>query len=307
MDNNFGLVVYEVTGTYADKLNLTGKPKQIAEGIEAGDITAEATLTQEGYLIGKWESSLGTGGTFNAFPHDITPPDTDSKKPAIPEQVHNKYKQVGSIRLFLEDIKLLFEQIKQDFSATSKLIVTYNIHGNEVTKYSDDFLKDIRSLNKFAYFKINIQEIEAYGINRAVVVELRAHGSNDIRIQGVQESWVIGKAEKLAIFLKQYESAPVTTYKKYGPLLNQMIFWSMLVIMPSIASWQDRIGFALSIVIILQFLFWFHSKFIPNASISVSEKKPNWLLRNWPTAASWIMSIVASLIASFVFYWVVGK
>ncbi len=254
-------------------------------------------------MRGKWTTALGTGGTFDAFPHDVPPPQASNLGGAtIPEQIHTKYIQLGSIRLFAKDIEQLFTQIKKDFSI-GRLIVTYSARGGgEVTDYAENLLKD-KNLKNLTYCKINIQEPEAYGINRGVILELRAHGSNDIRVQGVQESWVIGKAESLATFLKNFESTPVTAYKKFGLNLNQLIFFTMLVLMPSVSTIEYRAIFAISILILLSSLLWVHSKFVPNASISLSEKAPNWLMRNWPPVISWLMAIAASVIASFIFYW----
>lgn len=307
MDTNFGLTVYEISATYTDKLRITGKPVQSGENIRVGDLTAEAELTSEGNLKGKWQTGVGTGGSFEAFPHDV--PSTQAGKQTsatTPEQIHTKYIQLGSIRLFAQDIGRLFSEIKKDFS-TGRLIVTYStLGGAEITDYAENLLKE-KNLKNLTYCKINIQEPEAYGINRVVVIELRAHGSNDIRVQGVQESWVIGKAEALAAYLKNYESTPVTAYKKFGLNLNQLIFFAMLVLMPSVSTLEYRAVFAVSILMLLLALYWVHSKFVPNASISLSEKTPNWLARNLPPIVSWLMAVVGAVIASFIFYWITKK
>lgn len=307
MDSSFGLTVYEIVATYSDKLRLTGKPKHIPENVVAGDLTAEAELTSEGRLRGKWQTSIGSGGTFDAYPHDIPSPNSENQaNPSIPEQIHTKYVQLGSIRLFATDIEHLLNNIKKDFSI-GRLIVTYSVHGTgEITDYAENLLKD-KTLKNLTYLKVNIQEPEAYGINRGVTLELRAHGSNDIRVQGVQESWVIGKAESLAAFLRTHESTFVTAYKKFGLNLNQLIFFAMLVLMPGIGTIENRGIFAFSVLALLSSLMWVHSKFIPNALISVSDKTPSWLARNWPPIISWLMAVVASVVASFIFYWITNK
>lgn len=306
MDERFGLTVYEISATYAETLKITGTPKQAPENVSVGDLTAEAVLTPEGNLRGKWETTIGTGGTFNAFPHDISSPNTGKVAETIPEQIHTKHIQLGSIRLFAKDIEELFNQIKKDFSV-GRLIVAYSTHSSgEVADYADNFLKQ-KNLKNLTYFKVTIQEPEAYGINRVVIVELRSHGANDILVQGVQESWVLGKAQALATFFKNYESTPVTAYKKFGLNLNQLIFFAMLVAMPSIATIEYRAVFAVSVVMLLSLLLWIHSKYVPNASITLSEKTPSWLARNWPSIVSWLMGIVASVIASCIFYWITNS
>ncbi len=266
-----------------------------------GILTLEAILTPQGQLRGKWETTIGTGGTFNAFPHDFFPVHFDS---ITPEQIHAKNIDIDSIRLFMVDIKQLFNQIKKDFTS-SRLIVTYNInYGSEITKYEEDFLKDAQHLDILNYLRMHIQEIESNGIARTVTIELRAHGANSLRVQGVQESWVIGKAEGLAIFLKKYKIALITAYKKFGLNIGALIFMAMLVIIPSINSTIFRGLFVLFIFLLLQIFVWVHSRFIPNAYICMKEKKPIWLERYWPNLVSWGAGIASTVIAGLIYYWI---
>jgi hypothetical protein len=91
--------------------------------------------------------------------------------------------------------------VGRDFSQGSRVVVTYYDRGNEISKYANEFMDDPSKPDELRYLKLVIQEPEAYGINRFVSVELTADGANEIRIQGVQESWVRGKAETVASFL----------------------------------------------------------------------------------------------------------
>ena len=295
MDTAFGLAVYSIEGTLDDALKITGKPTQGAQGTQLGDLTVEAKLTPEGNLRGTWTSSLGTGGTFEAFPHS-------HEAPVVPEQLYTKNIALGSIRLFAEDVKQLLTDIRQDF-LTGRPVVTFNARGGEVTRYAEDFLRDVDTLGRLDYFKVTIQEPEAYGINRLVVVELSAFGSNEVRVQGVQESWVIGKAEAIASLLRRYQSTLITTYRKFGLNLNQAIFLAMLVVMPSINAWTDRALFAVAVFILLTAMLWSHAHFIPNASVRMGVARPTFLGRIWPTLLSWIVALSASLVAALVFYW----
>jgi hypothetical protein len=303
MDSAFGLTVYQITGTFDETLKIMGKPVQAPEGVELGDVMAEARLTPEGHLRGTWSSSLGTGGTFDAFPHDLPPPGVPARGlPTVPEQLYTKNITLGSVRLFADDVKQLLTYIRQDF-VTGRPVITFNIRGGQVIKYAEDFLHDAENMGRLEYLKVTIQEPEAYGINRLVVIELNAFGSNEVRVQGIQESWVIGKAEAIASLLKRYQNTLVTTYKKFGLNLNQAIFLAMLVVMPSISSWINRALFALAVFVLLTALLWLHARFIPNASIQLADSKPTLLARIWPTLLSWLVAATASLVAALLFYW----
>jgi len=302
LDNLFGLAIYDVEGTYSDGFKLKGKPIQAHENVAVGELEVEGILNSQGHLQGSWKSTLGTAGTFVAFPHDIVPPQSKSSEtPMIPEQMHNKNIRLGALRLFQNDIVHLLGCAKQDF-VSGRMVVTYDSNGGEVTKYEDDFLKDASGIGTLKYLKATIQEHEAYGINRVVVIELRAFGENEVRVQGVQESWVIGKAEMIAAFLRERQNALVTKYKKFGLSLNQFVFLGMLVAMPSILSWQKRTIFGATVFALLTLLLWLHARFIPNASIKMTEAQPTWFARMWPSLASWAGTVLSALAASWLFY-----
>lgn len=297
MDSVLGPAVYSITGTFDESLKIVGKPAQ--EGTSLGDLTAEARLTPEGNLRGTWFTSLGTGGTFEAFPHDVPAP---RSAPPGPEQLYTKNIALGSIRLFAQDIRQLLDYIRQDFNI-GRPVVTYNLRGGQVSRYVEDFKRDAESLGRIDYLKITVQEPEAYGINRLVVVELNAFGANEVRVQGVQESWVIGKAEALASMLKRYQSILVTTYKKFGLNLNQFVFLTMLVIMPSVPALTDRVFFAVAVFVLLTGMLWLHARFIPNASIYLGEASPTFISRSWPTVLSWLVAASATIAGGLVLYW----
>jgi hypothetical protein len=197
------------------------------------------------------------------------------------------------------------EFVRREF-VVGRPVLTYMVRGNEVTKYHEDFKADADVPSELRYLKLTIQELEAHGINRVVVVELSARGENVVRVQGINESWVVGKGEATARMLRAYEKTLVTTYKKFGLTLNHAIFLAMLVTMPSILSLRDRIIFAAVLVALLNGLYWLHQRFIPNALVSVRADQPSLLQRISPTVVSWVGAASASLAAALVYKWLAG-
>lgn len=306
MDSQFGLVVYRVEGKFDARLALSGTPLQAKPEVEAGDLVIEADLTSEGQLRGTWRSSLGTGGTFLAYPHDASRSNQGAgQATTVPEQLYTANITLGAIRLSTEAVDELVEFVRREF-VVGRPVLTYVVRGNEVTKYYEDFKADADVPSELRYLKLTIQELEAHGINRVVVVELSAHGENVVRVQGINESWVVGKAEATARMLRSYEKTLVTTYKKFGLSLNHAIFLAMLVTMPSILSLNDRIIFAAVLVALLNGLYWLHQRFIPNALISVRTEQPSLVQRISPTVVSWVGAASASLAAALVYKWLVG-
>lgn len=308
MDAVFGLVVYEVKGSFDGRtLTLRGDPKHAAPGIQTGQIVAQAVLTPSGQLRGTWNSSLGTAGTFELFPHDLPPADqTKQTDNPIPQQLHTVRLTVGAVRLYADDVRDLARVQRRDFSV-GRLIVTYRSGGIENTRYFEDFEQGGKGISELQYLKISIQEPEAYGINKVAIIELDSQGRNDVIVQGIHESWVIGKSEALARQLRRYEKNLVTNTKKYGLGLNQFIFLAMLVVFPEIQPLWRRVLFAGIVVALLWAIFSAHQRFLPNVVVYVTPRKPGLLIQAWPSILSWLITATASLAAAIAFYFLTQR
>ncbi|MBT3361450.1 MAG: hypothetical protein HN403_17645 [Rhodospirillales bacterium] len=303
MDSIFGIVVYELTGNFVDgKLSLMGEPTQAAPGVEVGKITVDATLQQQGGLHGEWNTELGTAGTFELFPHDLRRPNqVDQAGSPVPEQFHTSRLTVGAVRLYLEDVRGVSNAIRKDFSV-GRVIVTYKISGIDRTRYFEDFEKDVPADTEIQYLKLIIQEPEAHGINKLVIVELDSQGRNDVIVQSINESWAIGRSESLVRHMQRYEKSLVTNFRKFGLGLNQIIFAAMLVLIPEVETITERAIFAFIVFGLLMGIVWAHQRFLPNVIVSFSVRKPGIIKRMWPVFLSWLIAATASLAAALAFY-----
>ncbi len=172
---------------------------------------------------------------------------------------------------------------------------------SEVTRFSADFLNSINDLNEIKGLKIFIQEQEAPGINKMVNVDLFETTGNAIRVSGINESWVVGKAESINKEISNNLSWAATKYKKYGLNLNLIIFFLMLVFIPEITTWPKRLTFVCGIYLLLVVLYQIHGKLIPNTMIILKEKQPNYFSRSWPAIISWLFTIMGSIVAAYLF------
>ena len=305
MDTLAGLTVYRVTGSFdGTTVRFEGDSAQAeaSQGVSIGTVHATGTLTPQGHIRGTWTSSIGTAGTLEAYPHDQAVPDQRTVAGAPPEQFYTSTIAIGAVRIYGADLWELVEFIRRDF-VVGRLVVTYAIRGTEVTKYLEDFRTEAATLGQLRRFKLAIQEPEAYGINKVVVLELIPFGQNEIRVQGINESWVTGKAEATARMLRKFEKPLVTTYKKFGLTLNQLIVLAMLVLIPAIQFLWQRAMFVVAVVLLLQSLVWLHQRFIPNVTLYLSEEEPTVVQRAWPTILSFVIGVVASLVAALLFQW----
>ncbi|WP_157772262.1 hypothetical protein [Zobellella denitrificans] len=307
MDSAFGLTVYRLSGSFEEQLRLHGEVIHVPEGVDAGPIDVIAILTEQGNLRGEWKSEIGTAGTFEAYSHDVPPPNQRVQNSAHnPEQLYTSHIVIGAIRLYAEDLKAIIERIKRDF-VIGWPVVTYSARDSEVTKYWDDFSSDYDGLRELKSLKLMIQEPDTYGINKVVSLELSSFGKNEIRVQGVNESWVVGKAEAISRILKTHEKVLVTNYKKFGLTLNQFIFLAMLVLIPAIGELWQRASFVLVVLFLLGGLYWLHSRFIPNTVIYLTDEEPTFIQRFGPSILSWVGAVAASLAAALIFYFFTGN
>jgi hypothetical protein len=69
-DDRFGLSILTTQGSFKDGiLSIEAKPSENQEGVAMGTVSALGRLKQNGHITGEWKSDLGTGGTFELFPH----------------------------------------------------------------------------------------------------------------------------------------------------------------------------------------------------------------------------------------------
>ncbi len=68
-DTEYGVSSYQIEGSFVDsKLVLSGKrAKGSEDGIIYGDLSVVGELNPNGELVGEWETTIGSGGTFRLY------------------------------------------------------------------------------------------------------------------------------------------------------------------------------------------------------------------------------------------------
>ncbi|MFN3438243.1 MAG: hypothetical protein ACK41V_11160 [Acidovorax sp.] len=298
-DAQLGFSVYEVAGTFTDGLALLGIPVEPASpGIS--QISVSAKLAPDGTLRGEWSSVNGGAGTVIAFPHDKSQEITAVQPSSAPEQLFSATHELRALRLARESIVEITDLILREFPG-GRLIVTYSVRGNDVTRYLEHFLSDLPGANPLRRFKLHIQTPDVHGILRMVTVDLGTFGKNEVRVQGASETWVVGHSEALTRKLSEYESFLVTSYKKFGLGLNSFIFLGMLIVLPEITSSSKRAAFVVGCIAIQQFLLWAHTRFIPELLVFPAKPAPSVWLRLLPSIASWVIAVTSALVATWLY------
>jgi hypothetical protein len=305
LDDKFGLVIYGLSGEITSQIILTGRPENHPDGVVVGKVNVIAALRQDGAIAGKWESEIGTGGTFEVYPHGKVGENKVARGRDIPEQIFTRTVDIGSVRIFQKDLKDLIEIVAKDF-LQGQPVVTFKLRGSEVIKFSEAFLQEVTNLPKLRFMKINIQEPEPNGINRTVAVQLSEGIGSFVTVSGSNESWVVGKAESISHALTAYQNNVITYYRKHGLEINGIIFFLMLVMIPEITDWHSRLIFVLVVMALLFVLVRVHRKLLPNTVIFPMEE-PTSFRRSWPSVVSWLIAATSSIFAMFVFRWLAGE
>lgn len=298
-DDRFGVVIYRVSGKFeAGTIELAGVPDgEPSNEVHVGDVKIAGGLTTEGRIDGSWETTIGTGGTFQLWPHSYQVRNAVSE---IPEQLNSATRSLGAIRLYPSDVRNLMAQLCKDFN-NKRLIVTYNEGGNEKNVYSDDFERVLEGISEQRYLKISVQEPEMYGINRLAMIELSADGENIIRVQSVQESWSIGKAESVARFTRGYQRQLATHFRKFGLTFNIGIQLFTLAALPGLNGFWRRLAFASAMIAVQTAIVLIHKRYIPNFVLFPASKKHNIISSIGPGLLSWAITIIGAVIGAVIY------
>jgi hypothetical protein len=299
-----GLYAYSIAGSFdGSRLTLAGEPQTQLEGVIFGRLQVTATLSPRGELEGEWETAIGSAGTFILFPHDR------SQVPGLGEetadQLHTARHHFGAIEIDREQIIALAENIQREFTK-GRVIVTV-VAGSEQSRYLEDFEKLSFDADRAEIMKIFVQEAEGgRGINKVLSVEFGPH-VNWVMTQGPNESWVLGRLEKLKRDLKRFERTYATNVKRLGFGINQLLFVGAIIYLPSLANLSDRAFLMLGIIALILAVDWLHRKYLPFAAIYLSKKPEGLLARVTPSIVSWLIAatagIVATLLAGYLQGW----
>lgn len=306
-DERLGICVYEIVGKFdGGSLECEGASTVVPDGVVGGNIHLKSTLTPEGHLKGQWTSTLGGGGTFHLFPHDTStegqplPKPVEGQKQGLPpEQLHTASRQIGAVRLYADDVRELIGSLARDFNQ-GVVIATYRERGNEVSRYATDFQTDLSKLGELRYLKLYIQEQDAYNITKFAMIELNANGTNEVRVQGVQQSWVIGKAEALAGDVRLRQKTFSSTFRRFGLNINGFIAILTIAALPDLPLLK-RFILILVAGIASVVVYQLHAKFIPNVLVYLSERKPSRFERILPSILSWLFAVTSGVVTAIAY------
>ncbi len=294
-DSNLGVVVFDISGTFdGQKILLTGSVNTGQAEVDYGNLNASAMLNSKGNLEGRWQTSIGTAGTFSLFPHD-SPDDSILEPDHSADQLHTARYHVGPIDIDRDQIIALGNMIQQDFK-NARLIITITCE-TEQSAYFDEFSKHNALSGKAKIVKLYAQEHVRNGLNRIAQVEFGPH-LNLIMTQGPDESWVLGMMERLKVVVKRFEKTYVTSVRKFGFGINQLILAGGIVFLPSLESIITRAIFMGFLIGLIMFIAWINANYLSQAIVHLGPRPVGFLTRVGPGIASWFVALAGSVAAA---------
>ncbi|QIG54010.1 hypothetical protein G6N82_07465 [Altererythrobacter sp. BO-6] len=297
-DDNFGVSEYLVEVTISGhQILIAGSPKDQIEGFEQGTIEAKASFGSRGELQGDWSSSIGTGGTFNLFPH------LGSAVAAMasgPEQLYTSNRDLGALRLYRTDLVEILANLRRKFSG-SRIVVTHIDRGAELARFDDQFEDHISQLEKLDWIKFSVNTPTGSGLTRSLTIDL-GQSFNRITAQGPDEAWVLGEVEATASSLRRRQQNLSTAIGKHKLNFNALILLAALVAMPDLAL-PERAYFILGVVGLIVGANKIADRLVPNFQLDAQHDRPRLVGQIWPSLLSWTISVSSAVAASFLFQW----
>jgi hypothetical protein len=129
------------------------------------------------------------------------------------------------------------------------------------------------------------------------MIELNANGTNEVRVQGVQQSWVIGKAEALAADVRLRQKTFSSTFRRFGLNINGFLAVLTIIVLPDLPLFK-RFILILVVGIVLWTVYQLHARFIPNVLVYLSGRKPGRFERVTPQVISWLFAVTSGLVTA---------
>lgn len=288
-----GLYEYSITGSFdGSRLTLAGKPQTRIEGTEFGRLKVTATLGANGNLEGEWETSIGSAGTFNLYPHDR--PRVSGSVDRTPTQLYTARQQFGAIEIDREQIVALAEDIQEEFKV-GQVVITV-VAGTEQSGFLADFKELKINADKAEAVKIFVQELEDGGTNKGIVVEIGPQFSGAMT-QGGDEAWVLGRLQKLKTDLQRFVRAYPTNFSLFGFDLGPLMVVAAIVYLPSLTNFRERAIFMVGIFALILAINRLKGRYLPNAAIYLGKKPVGPSARIAPYAISWLIAVTAGIMA----------
>lgn len=316
----FGQSWVRLTGEWTESNKIVWNMDQFVSNSPVGTQlpqsgSVEATFDpSNGSIRGEWKTDLGNVGRFvlvraddelqipEPMPIQAAQPQQSSRvalaQPVQPQPaLVTITKILGSYRLDERGIRSLAELIR-DGTTVPVPAINAGIEGREFIHIGVDNLLADPSVPAILYdVRIAANEPVIQSGSKTVTVTLKRNDPNTLYVSGYDRVWVEGKAAQIEGFLKYHESKTANILRRYGSILNSVIFLLMLAFLPSVPSLRDRLE-VVAYVFILLFSLLYSWRLATNTKVFLREPKFTWYRKN----AGWLLVLLEVALSGWIGY-----
>ncbi|MFO1207602.1 MAG: hypothetical protein U1E40_00105 [Amaricoccus sp.] len=294
-DDNRGIIVIEATGSFEDEcLSLSGHmpddPQQSVDLI--------AKLNPNGNFRGGWTTNFGAAGTLALFPDDVF--SEDAPQDRGPAQLYTARHFFGPIVIDRQELTAIANEMQSAFPS-SKLVVTISTETEQIF-YLDKLAEKHFPARRALMVKLHVQEPDRDGLNRLISLEL-GPSYNVAMTQGTDETWVIGRLEKLKNLATPFTRGFFYKFKSIGVSFNQIALLCAVVFLPSLNGLLERSILMGGVILIAFAVKKGQDRIFQNAVIYLGERSPSLLERAGPPVFSLAVAVLGGAAATLLAVW----
>lgn len=286
-DFDLGLSIYTIEGTFdGATFKFVGVAIGDANQNELGTLNGLGSLTERGDIDGDWESSIGTAGKFRLTPQISAPVEDDE-----PDQLFTVRHQFGPIEATKAQIITLAEMVQKIF----KNPVVITISGDtEVSCFLEKFKALSFTEDVATKVKIRAQEPDKGNLSRVVHIEFGPH-ENLIAVESTDEAWARGQKEMILPHIRRFEKVFTNRLKQSGITTGGILFLGMLLILPALPTFWQRILIMVLFLVVAQSLAAFEKRYLRLTTVWLTPKRKGRFGR-W--TLSWTVNILGTIVAA---------
>jgi hypothetical protein len=217
----------------------------------------------------------------------------------LPTAFLSKPITLSACKLDARELAGLILLMIKDIDPSVQPTFTVNYRGSSFLKVGiDAFIKDTALPRIINSMLISVNEYNMGKGYKVVNINFNPTEGNTAYVSGNSDTWVNGRAAEIEDYINRYKSKTNFIFSKFGPVINSIIFLSILTLLPSFSSVIARVILVTITVLMLLLLGKIYKSWFPKAIIYLGEKEQTFWKRNKDALlASLITAGVTSIVA----------
>ena len=245
-------------------------------------------------IKGEWKTDIETEGSFHLFKH------REAFVNPVPTAFLSKPINLPACKLDARELAGLLLLIIKDMDSSVQPTFTVNYRGSSFFKVGiNAFINDTAIPKIINDMVISVNEYNTAKGYKIVNLNFKPTDGSSAYVSGDNPTWVNGRAAEIEDYIKRYKSKSNIIFTKFGPVINSIIFLSVLILLPSLSSILAR-GILIAItVLMLLMLNKIYKHYFPKAIIYLGEKEQTFWQKNKDAILTGLLIVFTGTIITF--------